>query len=185
MLALTGCRCKELDNMKISKLFGNILYWGLGKNQNSWRKEEMSLNFIKELIYYRKTHRVYGDKLFGISSDTLRRYFNRDVRPYLSKEWQEKTFYQENGALKTCFVYQLKGLRKDFQTLMFKKELEKWKDAGVALEFASKRMKHSSKHITAYHYLVNFDTLGIDNLSRFDPKNILNEMNQTRLMDFG
>lgn len=30
----------------------------------------------------------------------------------------------------------------------------------VALQFTSKEMKHSSERITAYHYLVNFSSLG-------------------------
>ncbi len=184
MLILTGCRITELDRMVISKIYGSILYWGLGKNQKSFRKEALTVSYLKELKYYRDHHRVYGNKIFGIHSHTFRRYFNRDVRPNLSKEWQEKTLFQKKGALVPEYVYQLKGLRKNFQTLEFKKELEKWKDSGVALEFTSKKMKHSSKHITAYHYLVNFDTLGINNLSELEPSDLLKKTRQTRLMDF-
>ncbi|HZX44109.1 MAG TPA: hypothetical protein VFF28_00345, partial [Candidatus Nanoarchaeia archaeon] len=33
MLFLTGCRIKELDKMKISCFYGNVIYWELGKNQ--------------------------------------------------------------------------------------------------------------------------------------------------------
>lgn len=184
MLFLTGCRMSELDRMKISKFYGQYLYWALGKNQRSHRKEKLPKWYIEELKVYRNNHKVFRDKLFGINAHTFRRYFARDIRPNLSPAWQEKTLFQRKGALNEEYVLQLKGLRKDFQTLVFKKELDKWKDSGVALEFASKRVKHSSTHITSYHYLCNFEQLGVEKYKNLEPHQILKQANQKRLLDF-
>lgn len=83
------------------------------------------------------------------------------------------------------YVLQLKGLRKNFATLEFAKQYKKWKSAEVALEFASKRMKHSTKHITAYHYLRNFDELNISAYINLTPSDIIRRANeQKRLFDF-
>jgi len=46
-------------------------------------------------------------------------------------------------------------------------------------------MKHASKHITAYHYIVNFDTLGINNRTPLNPIDILkNAGQQKNILDF-
>lgn len=184
MLFLTGCRISELDNMQLSKLYGDVLYWHLGKNQRGFRKIRLPAYFIKELKEYRNTHRIYGDKLFGIEAHTFRMYFAHFIRPKLPN-WQEKRFKDRCGVLVPEYIYQLKGLRKDFQTLEFAKQLDKWKDASVALEFTSKGMKHSSTRITAKHYIENFDSLNIERYKHLTPGEILAAgILQTRLMDF-
>ncbi|MBI2101671.1 hypothetical protein HYT53_03585 [Candidatus Woesearchaeota archaeon] len=184
MLVLTGCRPCELDNMKVSRLFGDYLYWPLGKNQKGWRKEKLGMKYIKELKLYRERNRVYGDRLFGFSANSFRRYFNKFIRPHLSEEWNEKRLKLSKSSPACEYVLQIKGLRKDFQTLEFAKQYKKWKSPDVAMEFTSKKMKHSSKHITAYHYLENFDTLGIDKFQTLTPQDIIRQAGQSRLFDF-
>ncbi|MDI6738152.1 MAG: hypothetical protein QME12_06605 [Nanoarchaeota archaeon] len=184
MLFLTGCRMKELDNMQASMIYGNVIYWHLGKNQRGFRKVRLPNYFVRELREYRNTHRVYGGKLFGIDAHTFRRYFAKFIRPRLPS-WQEKRFRDKCGVLEPEYIYQLKGLRKDFQTLEFARQLDKWKDASVALEFTSKGMKHSSTRITAKHYIENFESLDIERYKHLTPGEILSAgMSQMRLMDY-
>ena len=182
MLAITGCRISELDKFKMSELYGGVIYWKPAKRQ-PYRKEQLPAWYIKELLYYRKNNRVYQNKIFGISANTFRRYFNRDVRPKLPS-WTRVRLRAYKGALETEYILQLKGLRKTFQTHLFAQEYEKWKDANVAMEFTSKRMRHSTKHMTAYHYLENFETLDVENLKDKSNVEILANGCQKRIFDY-
>lgn len=181
MLTLTGCRLTELDNMKWSNIRNDFLYFKLGKNQKNWRKVKLPARFVQELKDYRETHRVQADALFGAKGHSFRRLFDRESRKILGSEWLEKRETWTNGEFALEYKLQLKGLRKNYQTLVFKSELEKWGDPGVALEFTSKAMRHSSTHITAYHYLVNFDSLGSGD---FVVEDVLDYPAQLRLSDF-
>ena len=184
MLALTGCRIRELDNMRASTIYGDVIYWKLGKNQKRHRKERLPAWFLDELRIYRETHRVYQDRLFGVRSDTFRRFFNRDVRPHLTPRWRELRLVSFMGSLTEEYVYQLNGLRKSFQTLEFARQLEKWKDPTIALEFTSKKMRHSSAKITVYHYVENFDALRVERSTGLSPAEILGAAHQRRILDF-
>ncbi len=186
MLLYTGCRISELSKMRRSLLYDDVLFWHLGKNQKCFRKEKLPRHFLVELGEYWKENRICGDFFFGISGSTLNRYFNRDVRPFLSPAWQEKRLIAEKGQLKPEYILQLKGLRKVFQTVIFFHEYEKWKDSGVALEFTAKRMRHSTKHITAYHYLENFDAVDVEKFREliYGQKGIILCPRQARLLEF-
>lgn len=186
MLVITGCRIKELNSMKISNLYEEgWFYWTLGKNQKGTRKIKLPEFFIKELLEYRSTHRVPQERLFGVRDCTFTRYFNRDVRPHLSKAWREVRIRNRQTSLdKTEYIFQLKGLRKNFQTVLFKKEYDKWNDANVAVLMTSKEMKHSSTHITAYHYIENFESLEIENYKEICTTKIIQECGQMRVFDF-
>ncbi|MGV8169233.1 MAG: hypothetical protein ACP5N3_04220 [Candidatus Nanoarchaeia archaeon] len=162
MLAFTGCRLAELDNMRWSLLKEEWLYWKLGKNQTSYRKVKLPSQYIQELRDYRESHKVVADVLFGLTSDSFRRHFNRYTRGLIGDEWLLKSEFLKNGFFVPEYKLQLKGLRKTYQTLLFKKELEKWDNPEVALQFTCKEMRHSSERITAYHYLVNFDSIGAE-----------------------
>lgn len=184
MLFLTGCRISELDNMKLSKIYGNWIYWKLGKNQKRHRKEELPKKYVEELKHYREHNKVYSDKLFSMQHDTFRREFNKKIRPKLSRSWQQLRLIDKDGLLQQEYFLQLKGLRKNYQTLDFAKQLKKWNDAYIALEFTSKKMRHSSKRITAYHYLENFEDIEILKYREMTPAEILSQANQTRIFDF-
>lgn len=186
MLFLTGCRISELDNMRRSMLIAGVIHWQLGKNQRGWRKEQLPDVYLKELILYHENYRVYKDKIFSMSGKSLRRRFNSHIRQNLGSKWHERIpTINKNSACKWEYRYNLKGLRKDFQTLLFKQQLDKWKDAGIALEFTSKKMRHSSTKLTAYHYLVNFDTLDISKYSNKTPARILQDsLTQRRIIDY-
>lgn len=182
MLALTGCRLRELDLMVTDGLVGNVLYWRLGKNQTGWRSEALPEWYLAELAEYHARHRTLLGRLFGPEAYTLRRYFNRDVRPYLSREWQAKA--RRPGFLgEDPYVLQLKGFRKSFGTTIFWREYQHWRDAGVALEFTSKRLKHSTTHMTAYHYLQHFGATQVELWDQFlDARAVLEA--QRRLADY-
>lgn len=161
MLFYTGCRMSELDNMKPELLVNNWLYWGLGKNQKGFRKVKLPDRFISELAFYRSKHKVSQANIFGIKHTTFRRMFNRDIRPNLNNNWKRKRLVVKKNELTTEYEYQLKGLRKNYQTFTFNKNLEKWGDSKIALEFTSKDMKHSNTGITLKHYVENNDKLNI------------------------
>ena len=191
MLFITGCRITELDNMNFDKIFpyhkgGYIIFWKKGKNQNGLRKERLSIRFYRELLHYRKHNRVYLNQLFGVKAQTFTRYFNRDIRPILSSEWKRKAPNPENNW-KLEHIYKVKGLRKDFWTLDYKNNLEKFKSPEIALEQTCKRAGHHSKHITYNHYIQSFDDLKIDKFAGMTPEEILNynsEKQQTRLCEW-
>ena len=183
-LAITGSRISELDRMRTDRILKSqnkyFLIWSLGKNQKAFRKEEIPEQLVQELRESRKNRRCFQNRLFSMSSDTFRRVFNRDVRPNLSDAWTERKIKLSKGQLQTEYVLQLKGLRKTFQTLNFAQELRKWNNPDIALEFTSKRMRHSSKHITAYHYIVNFDQVN----TSMDNLDLLGNNTQRRLPEF-
>lgn len=184
MLVYTGCRIKELEYMKYSQLYNNIIYWKLGKNQKKFRKEKLPIEYLKELRFYRKNYRIYQDKLFGIKSCTFRRYFNKQIRQLLKGKWTQKRFFAKQGCLVPEYVFQLKGCRKNYQTLEYAKMLDKWKSPNIAVEMTSKKMKHSSEKITAYHYIENFENLEIDKYKLFTIQDIINPKNQMRILDY-
>jgi len=182
LLALTGCRLCELNRMKSGHLHGNALYWKPGKNQRGWRRETLPLWFVKELDEYRNRYRVPIGSIIGCSGQGLRRMFNHKTRGFLGPDWQIKASVPFSGL--RPHVLQLKGFRKSFATTIFWREYRKWRDAGVALEFASKRLRHSTKGMTAHHYLKEFDHVEVEGWDQFlnGEKALLV---QARLPDFG
>lgn len=183
MLALTGCRLSELDLMRCQDLQGNAIYWRLGKNQTRlWRSEPLPTWYLEELGEYVRKHRTAGDHLFGPAAYTLRRYFNRDIRPHLGRAWQAKRPFK--GFLREDpYVLQLKGFRKSFATTIFWREYQHWHDAHAALLFAAKRLKHSTERITAMHYLQHLENIEVELWDQFLNAEIVLE-EQRRLVDF-
>lgn len=184
MLYFTGCRVSELDHMKPELLHENTIYWQPGKGQVGTRKEVLPEAYIKELAAYRSTHRVSSNQLFGPKATTFRRYFDRDIRPKLSPAWRMKRRVVRSKAFGEEYALQLKGLRKTFQTMVFVQEWRRWGAADVALEFTSKRVRHSSKHMTAYHYLQGFENIALLNISTLEPGRALEACLQKRMIDF-
>lgn len=184
-LVLTGCRIACLDKWRMSHLHGNYIYWEVSKTGGKYRKEFLPSDYLLELADYRNNSRVDGKRVFGITGETFVRYFNRDIRPRLGKAWNAKRLKPKAEGFDTEYVLQIKGLRKSFQTYDFARNYAKWHDAGVALEMTSKRMKHSTTHITAHHYIENFDALGIKKVTTdLDPIKALSLSRQMRIMDF-
>lgn len=183
ILAITGCRISELDKMNYSQLYDDLLVWSLGKNQRRSRKENLPVYLVNEIKEMRSKYRC-SSKLFPISSSTFVRYFNRDVRPKLSPSWIKKRTSLERKTLKEEYVYRLKLLRKNYQTLLFKKYLDKFEGHyDIALQFTSKRMRHSSTKMTAYYYLQGIDD--IKNFSGLMPEEIIRRGGgQKRLVEF-
>ena len=185
VLMETGCRLSELKNMEINKLYGNHLFWKVGKNQKGYRSVIISDTLVSEINYYRANNRVYSKRMFGISGKTLRRMFNRDVRQHLSDNWKILRFtdFQANVAKKE-YLLQLRGARKTWATLRFYKYYKQYNDANLALEFTSRDMKHSSKGITAYHYIKNFEVLDIEQMNNLEINKILHTQSQKRILNY-
>lgn len=185
MAFLTGCRLSELTTMKVKFIRDGYIYWELGKNQSSFRKEKLPADFLAELTEYRNNHCMKGGRVFHITHNTLRRMFNRDIRPMLSDYWRQKRLRPRAGQLVREHVLQLNGLRKTFQTYYFYHEYKKRGDASFAIEMVSKRMKHSTTHMTAHHYIQNFDALQIDDYGVEKPIfEVLDQAHQLRLVEW-
>jgi integrase len=188
LLFLTGCRLSELPRMRFngtdSFIKGQWLYWRVGKNQRGqWRKEWLSEAYLKELLYYRQTHRVRDDYLIGIGWTTLRRYFNRDVRPNLSLRWREMSLTPTRNKINN-YKFMLKGIRKSFATLAFANEYLKWKDPTAALHFVSKKLCHSTIDITMHHYLNEFEALNMLEYQGMTPNEILSLADQKHICEY-
>lgn len=164
----TGCRLEETDDMQFSFIKDNELFWTLGKNQVGFRSELLSQELYDEIVYMRKHNRILGDNLLPCKTDTLRRYFNKFIMPKLSIAWHKtRPILKNNGFRKVITYerrYQLKGFRKNFQTILFYYYWKKYGDAAIAAEMVSKRMKHSSTKITIKSYIENVEQLGIRNI---------------------
>lgn len=188
MLFLSGSRITELDNMTVDNLINArgqfYINWKLGKTQRGTRTEKLDARFIQELKYYRDHSRVYGKKLFGVNSQTFMRYFNRDIRPILNKNWNSYIMVPDKKIMKLEHKYQIKGLRKSHSILKFAKRIKEFHDVTAATEFTCCDMKHSSKNITTRHYLKDYNAIEGDKYAHLDPIDVLGQATQTRLMDF-
>jgi integrase len=184
MLLYTGCRISELSNMKLSCIFSNYLYWKTGKNQTGFRKEKLPLDYIEELRFYLKQNTTLKDQLFNKRGQSLVDYFNKILRPKLSSKWQSKRIHPVKDKFHLEYVYQIKCLRKNFQTLKFHKYFEQYQDYSVALGFISKEMKHKNKDVTQYHYIDNTNTLNLKKYRNLEISEIIKQNNQTSIIDF-
>lgn len=186
-LFLTGARpseaCKSEIDGKDSFIKGNYFFWRCGKNQKGmWRKEFLPDFFLKELDEYkRKTKAVYG-KIFHTQPKTLSKYFNVQIRPYLSKSWQERAVVPHGLALE--HVLQIKGLRKSFATLCFWGYWDEYDDSSVAMHLTCKRMRHSTTGMTVSHYIEQGERMNRKKWKGWTPSQILTLATQRSLVDF-
>lgn len=183
-LFLTGCRLKELDGVSVDFFVRDYVFIRLGKNQRGYRKVRLPAWFIEEVRHYRNEHRCFGSKLFGISSETLQRYFNRDVRPKLSKEWRKVTFKPQKKIMRVEHVLQLKGLRKTFTTLRYHKHLMEMGSHDMAAEGARRDLQHSSKSITYNSYITDAKRVGVTRYYAQEPAQALRANAQEKLLRF-
>lgn len=182
-LFVTGCRPCELDVMSRTKIKFGFIVWGVGKNQKGTRREFLGDKLLLEMKHYIEHNRVYGDKLFGINYTSLNRYFNRDIRPKLSKEWNLKNPWHNHLGIEP-FVYQLKGFRKTNATLKFHYYYKKYNNAQVAAEFVSQAMKHSTLHMTFGHYLVESQNINAEQYYTMLPFEIASSIKQKALNEY-
>lgn len=190
MLAFTGCRPSELERMYLTDgpdgcgIKNNHIYWLPGKRQTGYRKEFLPEWYIQELEEYRRTHRVYENKIFGIKYSVCRRYLHKD-RVKIGGLWTER----QEGPINKSYIgkadlkLQLKGFRKSFGSVIFKDFWEEFGDAGAAVQFTCQRMGHSNMGITVGHYIAGFRGCDVDRWRRW----LKQEENidcQTRIGDF-
>jgi hypothetical protein len=184
MLALTGCRCASIDRMRIDRVYEGVLYWHEGKSTRGLRRERLPEWYWDELVYYREHYDVRGVHLFGLCWASWRKQWERFVRPVLPVMWQERRLVPFGSGWREEYVLQLKGLRKTFQTAEFYRQLARWRDAGVALQMTSKRMRHSSERITAHHYIKEFGRLDPRDLGVSPAVALRGVGRQQRLLDY-
>lgn len=186
ILFYTGCRITELDRMKRSNLEGNKIYWKLGKNQKQHRWEYLPQKYLEELKDYWKTHRVYGDRFFGVTSATFKSYFDKQIRLSLGGVWLEKERVYGHNMHNWQFKYQVKGLRKVFQSFVFYSLWDKYKDSNVAVLMVQKRMRHKSERITAVHYIQECEHLKLQEYIGKDMEEIAKSViEQQKLFAYG
>jgi hypothetical protein len=188
ILLQTGARISETDRMYYNPtsyggIYGNKLVWIPGKNQNQQRPrtEKLSLKTIEELNYMRSKERC-SNRLFPVSYQTLRRRFNA-LRWVIG--WTEKV-KGVIGARQSTYRYQLKGIRKLFATKTFWEYYEEYNhDANASILLTSKRMRHSSGHITVTHYFSeNKEELEIYKFLNIPMCEIIDLYYQSKLTDF-
>lgn len=190
LLFLTGCRINEIQLFKWENVVedeeGNAqIYWRLGKNQDKQlRKAFLPKNYVNELKYYRRHSRIYHDRLFSCDGRSFARMFNK-LRYTLGSEWTQKGKVIRRGFIGREYYYQLKGLRKTFQTWLFYRLYKQWNDSTVAMLLTSKEMKHSSMQMTAHHYIRHFDELEIEHYENYVPQDVVKYANeQLNLLDY-
>ncbi|MCA1807531.1 MAG: hypothetical protein LC687_06770, partial [Actinobacteria bacterium] len=80
---------------------------------------------------------------------------------------------------------QLKGLRKNFQTVEFARQLAQWRGhADFALEMTSKRMRHSTASVTARHYIEGLGELGLVQGQNALLRELVKPQRQSRIDDW-
>lgn len=184
MVALTGCRLAEIDNMGVNSIYGDHIIWKLGKNQKHYRKVKLPEWFLKEICCHLSKNQHCAERLFNFSGKELGRIVRRRARPKLGQAWHAKRpVPQKDGGIVWEYCLQVKGLRHNYATLRFKEYFDKW-GGTVAVELTAKELQHSSYRITAGHYVGNFDQLEIEKYKGLSVADILNRGVQSRLPEF-
>jgi integrase len=183
LLMFTGCRISELDHMYMDHILDGYIYWKTGKTGKS-RKEFLPDEFINEINVYRTLKRVHCKTVIHVKSQTFRRKFNLNIRPNLGHAWNNKKPFLRKGGFHYEFKLQLKGFRKNFATLLFMYFWNKYNDPTLAALMVSKRMVHSSQHITANHYIQTTFDISAKDCMGLMPFEILPNVKQTRIADF-
>lgn len=140
LMALTGCRCSEINNFGVNSFYGEWVIWKPAKKQGGMRKEKLPMWFLKDLELYLQKFPHCDDKLFPFDQEELRQVLNKRVRPVLGGAWLQKTF--SRGCIKNEYVLQLRGLRHSWSSLDFYNNFLTW-GATMAVEMTCKRMRHS------------------------------------------
>lgn len=185
LLFYTGCRVAEIRRMKQSMVRQGWLYWQCGKNQQGqYRKEYLPSSFWEEWSFYAKNNRLPNDRLIGINEDTFRKYFT-DIRPSLGVRWIEKKPFLRAGKFAEEYIYQLKGFRKNFATLLFEyyRSIKGYDDTTAVL-MVCKRMRHSDKGITALHYIGTAEQIRAKQYITLMPFEMVNRYGQRLILDF-
>lgn len=191
ILFYTGCRIRELDTMQVCDLKENWIYWHVGKNQHGIRHEYLPDSFISEYFTYRERNKGQQSRFFFWSSATFRRHFN-SFRQNLSEEWQQKTPSartintrgKQQIRIKEEYTYQLKGLRKNFATLLFHHFSKEYKSGEMAMYLTSAKMKHASTGMTVMHYLTCVRHLRAESYEGLLPFDCVKKQSQERLFNW-
>ena len=186
LLFYTGCRLSELTQMRRSELIDGVIYWKLGKNQThkAHRRERLPDAFMEELKLYWKTHRMPENRVYHATGSSLARRLNAEIRPLLREQWRDKVRTLRKSGFTWEYVYQLKGFRKIFATLIFVHYYTKFNDAYVAGEMTAKRMMHSDSGLTWHHYILCAEQIDAKKYMHLLPFEISGTSAQRTVMDF-
>lgn len=184
LLMQTGARISELDYMHKHNLKGNWIYWAKGKNQTGARSEYLSDDLIEEIKEHWKQYKTKDIQILSVSHTTFGRYWRKHIRPKLSREWNEKRPTWRNARIEYEYKYMLKGLRKNFATILFAFFWKKYRDPYVAVQLTCKRMGHSSDNITVTHYIQAVETIQAERYTHLLPFEILNKVGDKPLLHY-
>lgn len=185
-LALTGARPCEIEGRKVSEIkLGSVWIWKPRKNQVGIRKEKLPTWFFEELDVFLDKGKYSNKDIFGITGESLARYINKYIRKKIGGRWLKKIpVFQADESIRWVYIWQLKDLRHNFQTLEWYKGVEKY-GHDMALYRISKRMKHSAKHITGTHYIESIEPLQCNKYKHKTMGEIINSMaSQSSLLEY-
>jgi integrase len=183
-LFYTGCRPCETEKALICNILKrHIIWWYPGKRQKDPRKEVLPKEFIDELEYMHTKTACPQNKLFPFTGQSATRQFNKYWRPKYP-EWNEKAEALTKNGFVQHYKMQIMGIRKTFATLWFYKYWKYYDDANVAVLMVSKKMRHSSINITAYHYIQECDRIQAHKYLHLLPHEICSNMSQDNLINY-
>ena len=185
-LALTGARVCEIEHRSFDEIMGKYWIWKPRKKQRGVRKEKLPDWFWEEFQRYLDTHAYKRKDVFGIKARSLSRKIN-NVRDDLGGEWKTMVpVFGEGrgGVVRWEHLYKLKNLRHNYVTLEHYKLSEKY-GGDVAVSLLARRMRHSTHHLTASHYIEKYDALGAEKYSNSTIAEIMSQsVNQHKITEW-
>lgn len=183
-LFYTGCRPCETEKAYLRNLLKQgCIWWYPGKRQKDPRKETLPADLIEEIDYMHRNNRCQYDRVFPFTGKSATRQFNKFWRPRMP-EWNVKAEALTKNGFVQHFIFQIMGIRKTFATLWFYKYWKHYGDANVAMLMVSKKMRHSSVNMTAYHYIQECDRIEAHKYIHLLPHEITTHECQDLLIDF-
>lgn len=155
----TGGRLDSLIGIKGGNFSKDVLVYYETKNQ-AHRPVRIPPKMLEEINEYIKAHGLQYRRLWHCQYDNIRRKFNQFVRPVLGEAWRERRPRSEEMAVQRC-CYNIRGLRTTVGTIAYSYYRRVYGDA-VALSRTCKWMGHTSKYITADHYIKNLVDIGLE-----------------------
>lgn len=161
LLALTGMRPSELEQLSPHSFWKDMIVWRPGKNQPGYRKVQLPAWFLKELDHYLQNNHFGNNKLFPWKDESLRQYINKWVRHKLGGDFMKKRRVRQRGRVIDEFIIQLKSFRHTYACKEFHDAMAKY-GTELSIHMVASNMKHSSTYMTARHYCSDIQYLKND-----------------------
>lgn len=184
-LCCTGARPAELENRKLDEvIMGKYWTWPPAKKQIGNRIEKLPQWFWNDFAVYLDTCPIQRNNVFGMSGESLASVINHHIRPLLGGDWiKKRPSFVRKGGYRLEYIYRLKNLRHNFQTIEWYREKQTYGN-DLALERVSRKMRHSTKGMTAHHYIERVEDLKLQNYKDMGVGDILKDTNQLSLSCF-